>query len=48
VAGVDGIGLALALSHAARRPHMGRFILGLVVGIILIIWLFVSCVSALF
>jgi hypothetical protein len=30
------------------RPHVGRILIGVVIGIILVIWLLASCVGAIF
>jgi hypothetical protein len=37
----SGIGLA-------SEPSMGRILLGVVIGVILVIWLLASCVGAIF
>ena len=44
---------ASALRMRRRAPHfreepMGRILLGVVIGVIIVIWLLVSCVGAIF
>ena len=43
VYGARGRGIALALGES-----MGRILLGVVIGVILVIWLLASCVGAIF
>jgi hypothetical protein len=48
-----GIGLAYAASDHLRPPvnrggAMGRILLGVIIGVILVVWLLVSCVGAIF
>jgi hypothetical protein len=35
-------------SHSARREPMGRILLGVIIGVILVIWLLASCLGAIF
>jgi hypothetical protein len=40
--------LLLDLTNHHREASMGRILLGVVIGVILVIWLLVSCVGAIF
>ncbi len=43
-----GIGLAYRTDERFARKPMGRILIGVIIGIVLVIWLLVSCVGAIF